>query len=157
MPLTPARPSEKVPLRGSSEPIPSARKRRAARLPKWRPQAWPLDKEGSTVMMGTHPDALAAVLARHRRRARLRAGTVALGAASLVTAGLVAYTLPAPATHTVTTSSAGSTAGQRAGTVHTVSGGSGTTTTQTPARSGPSTVATPAASTGSAHASSGGS
>jgi len=44
-------------------------------------------------------DALSAVVARRRGRARLRSATVALGAASLVAAGAVAYTLPGGAAH----------------------------------------------------------
>lgn len=47
-------------------------------------------------MNASNRDALSAVVARRRGRARLRSATVALGAASMVAAGAVAY-IPCPA------------------------------------------------------------
>jgi hypothetical protein len=69
-------------------------------------------------------DALSAVVARQRGRGRLRSATVALGAASLVAAGAIAYTLPSGVTHTATTATAG-TAAAGSSTTHATSGGSG--------------------------------
>ncbi|MBO0787965.1 MAG: hypothetical protein J2P33_18020, partial [Actinobacteria bacterium] len=70
-------------------------------------------------------DQLSAVVARQRGRTRLRAATVALGTASLVAAGAVAYTLPG-VTHTAskgTTVTAAAPAGRHGGTGHATSGG----------------------------------
>lgn len=47
--------------------------------------------------MSEHEDLLAAVTGRQRGRSRVRIVTVAVGAAGLAAAGVVAYTLPAPA------------------------------------------------------------
>ena len=51
-------------------------------------------------MDASNRDALSAVVARQRGRGRLRSATIALGAASLVAAGAVAYTLPSGVAHT---------------------------------------------------------
>ncbi|HZC42214.1 MAG TPA: hypothetical protein VE343_16165 [Streptosporangiaceae bacterium] len=105
-------------------------------------------------------DQLSAVVARQRGRSRLRAATVALGSASLVAAGAVAYTLPG-VTHTAstgTTVTAAAPAGGHGGTVHTTSGGSAATSATTSGQSGQSgQAAAPAAARGSSHAVSGGS
>jgi len=71
-------------------------------------------------MDANRPEALPAVVARRRGRARLRSATVALGAVSLVAAGAVAYTLPGGTANTATT--AGTATGT--GTVHAAAGGS---------------------------------
>lgn len=107
-------------------------------------------------MYGSNRDALSAVVARRRGKARLRAVTVAAGAAGLVVAGAVAYTLPG-VTHTTTTTTASGTPATAGTTtvVHTTSGGSGVTTTQTV--SGTGSASAPAASAGRSHATSGGS
>lgn len=108
-------------------------------------------------MYGSNRDALSAVVARRRGKAKLRAVTVAAGAAGLVVAGAVAYTLPGATHTTTTTTTASGTAATTGGTtvVHTTSGGSGVTTTQTV--SGTGSASAPAASTGRSHATSGGS
>jgi hypothetical protein len=109
-------------------------------------------------------DALSAVTARQRRRARLRSATVAVGAAGLVAAGVVGYTLSGQATQPATSTSAAGTAttGGGAATAHATSGGSGTTGAA--ASSSSSTGATasssgtgPASSSGASHTVSGGS
>ena len=108
-------------------------------------------------MDASNRDALSAVVARQRGRRRLRSATVALGAASLVAAGAIAYTLPSGAAHTATiTAAAGTPTATGTGTtVHTTSGGSGVATTTT--SSGTGSVSAPAASSGASHATSGGS
>ena len=97
-------------------------------------------------------DALSAVVARQRGRRRLRSATIALGAASLVAAGAIAYTLPSGVAHT-TIATAG-TAAAGSGTVHATSGGSGVATATS---SGTGAASAPAASSGTSHATSGGS
>jgi hypothetical protein len=99
-------------------------------------------------MDASNRDALSAVVARRRGRGRLRSATVAVGAASLVAAGAIAYTLPSGVTHTTTTTAAGSS------TAHATSGGSGVATTTS---SGTGSASAPAASSGTSHATSGGS
>ena len=94
-------------------------------------------------MDASNRDALSAVVARQRGRQRLRSATVALGAASLVAAGAIAYTLPSGVAHTTTT------------TVHTTSGGSGVATTTTSSSTGSGSA--PTASSGTSHTTSGGS
>jgi hypothetical protein len=108
-------------------------------------------------MDASNRDALSAVVARQRGRQRLRSATVALGAASLVAVGAIAYTLPSGATHTATTTTAARpvAAAGTGTTVHTTSGGSGVATTTTSSSTGP--VSAPAASAGASHATSGGS
>lgn len=104
-------------------------------------------------MTARNSDALSAIVARQRGRARLRTATIALGAVSLVAAGAVAYHLPS--TSITAASKVLPAAGTgTAATVHTTSGGSGTTTVTT---SGGGTASAPSASTGGAHAASGGS
>jgi len=103
-------------------------------------------------MDASNRDALSAVVARQRGRGRLRSATVALGAASLVAAGAIAYTLPSGVTHTPATATAG-TATAGSGTAHATSGGSGVATTT----SGTGSASAPAASSGTSHATSGGS
>ena len=68
-------------------------------------------------------DALSAVVARQRGRGRLRSATIALGAASLVATGAIAYTLPSGVAPT-TTATAGTAAAAGSSTVHATSGGS---------------------------------
>jgi hypothetical protein len=46
-------------------------------------------------------DLLTALVARERGRSWMRAATITAGAAGLATAGVIAYNLPAPATHKV--------------------------------------------------------
>jgi hypothetical protein len=77
-------------------------------------------------MNASNRDALSAVVARQRGRARLRSATIAVGAAGLVAAGAVAYTLPGGVTHAAGgTSAAGAAAASgSAATAHTTSGGS---------------------------------
>lgn len=105
-------------------------------------------------MGGNGRDTVSAVVARQRGRARVRAATVVLGAAGLVTAGAVAYTLPG-ATHTGTSTSAtpASVSGGNGATAHATSGGSAATTSPAPG----SGVQAPAPGSGAAHATSGGS
>ena len=86
-------------------------------------------------------DVLSAVVARRRGRTRLYSATVALGAASLVAAGGVAYTLPGGLTHATTGTSAG---------------GSAVATT-TKGSSGTAPAPAPASRSGTGHATSGGS
>jgi hypothetical protein len=105
-------------------------------------------------MDASNRDALSAVVARQRGRARLRSATAALGVASLVAAGAIAYTLPGGVTHTATTTSAAGAAGTSAA-VHTTSGGSGVATTTT--SSGTGSASASASSSGTSHATSGGS
>src|SRR5262249_25117203 len=135
-----------------SEPVPRSYRRRAPRLQ--------VEQPGGNTMDASNRDALSAVVARQRGRQRLRSATVALGAASLVAAGAIAYTLPSGAAHTTTTAPTAATAAPAAATgtgttVHTTSGGSGVATTTT--SSGTGSVSTPAASSGASHATSGGS
>jgi hypothetical protein len=102
-------------------------------------------------------DRLSAVVARQRGRSRLRAATVALGTASLVAAGAVAYTLPGvthPASTGTTVTAAAPASGQRT-VVHATSGGSAATSATTSGQSGQ--AAAPAAAGGTSHAVSGGS
>ena len=47
--------------------------------------------------MNQRPDLASAVMERDRSRSRMRLVTVTVGAASLATAGVVAYNLPGPA------------------------------------------------------------
>lgn len=94
-------------------------------------------------------DTLSAIAARQRGRARLRAATLAFGAAGLAGAGVVAYNLPG-GSHPAATPSAA-----QAGPVHASSGGSATISRQPANRSG--AAAAPSASSGPAHATSGGS
>jgi thiamine biosynthesis lipoprotein ApbE len=79
-------------------------------------------------MDASNRDALSAVVARQRGRGRLRSATVAVGAAGLVAAGAIAYTLPSGVTHTTATATAG-TAAAGSSTTHAASGGSGVATT----------------------------
>jgi hypothetical protein len=107
-------------------------------------------------MNANNRDALSAVVARKRGRARLRSATVALGAAGLVGAAAVAYTLPGTVAHTTAVSSAGtSTAAGTSTVVHTTSGGSGVAATTTSSTT--TSATTPTASSGASHATSGGS
>jgi hypothetical protein len=100
-------------------------------------------------------NALSAVVARRRGRVRLRSATVALGAASLVAAGAVAYTLPGGTARTSTsTSVAGTATATGSTTVHATSGGSGVTTATS---SSAGSASAPTAATGTSHATSGGS
>jgi hypothetical protein len=106
-------------------------------------------------MDASNRDALSAVVTRQRGRARLRSATVALGAASLIVAGAVAYTLPSGTAHTAsTTSAAGTAAATGTTTVHATSGGSGVAAATS---SGTGSASAPAAATGASHATSGGS
>jgi hypothetical protein len=101
-----------------------------------------------TSATGLSPTALSALVARQRGRARLRAATIAFGAAGLVAAGAVAYHLPG-ATGAGTSTAAGAAAGSgSSGTVHTTSGGPGVVATTT----GRGGSAAPSAGTGRAHA-----
>jgi hypothetical protein len=91
-------------------------------------------------------DGLSAVVARQRGRSRLRVVTVAAGAAGLVAAGAVAYTLPS-GIHSVSHAVGTSVSTGTGSTVHTVSGGSGVVTqtaggTSVSPRSGSSVHAT---------------
>jgi hypothetical protein len=108
-------------------------------------------------MDASNRDALSAVVARQRGRGRLRSATIALGAASLVTAGAIAYTLPSGVAHTTTTTATAGTAAAAGSStaVHATSGGSGVAATTT--SSGTGTASAPAASSGTSHATSGGS
>ena len=109
-------------------------------------------------MNASNRDALAAVTARQRGRARLRSATVAVGAAGLVAAGVVAYTLPGTMTHPATSASTAgtATAGGSTATAHATSGGSGTTSAAA-SSSGTGSASAPASSSGASHAVSGGS
>jgi len=78
-------------------------------------------------MDASNRDALSAVVARQRGRGRLRSATVALGAASLVAAGAIAYTLPSGVTHTATTTAGPAAAGGSS--ARATSGGSGVAAT----------------------------
>src|SRR5262249_28923083 len=132
-------------FRAMSEPVPRYCRRGAPRLQVEQPA-------GGNAMDASNRDALSAVVARQRGRGRLRSATVALGAASLVAAGAIAYTLPSGVTHTSATATAG-TATAGSGTAHATSGGSGVATTT----SGTGSASAPAASSGTSHATSGGS
>jgi len=57
--------------------------------------------------MNRQPDLASAVSERERSRSRMRWVTVTVGAASLATAGVVAYNLPGPANTTATTGTGG--------------------------------------------------
>jgi hypothetical protein len=103
-----------------------------------------------TEMRASNSDRLSAVVARRRGRARLRAATLAFGAAGLVAAGAVAYQLPSGTTSSNTAATAAGTSASPA--VHAASGGSGVAASSTAGRG-----SAPAASTGRAHAASGGS
>ena len=106
-------------------------------------------------MDASNRDALSAVVARQRGRGRLRSATIALGAASLVATGAIAYTLPSGVAHTTTTTAtAGTAAAAGSSTVHATSGGSGVAATTS---SGTGSASAPAASSGTSHATSGGS
>src|SRR5205823_13522815 len=129
-----------------SEPVPRSYRRHAPRLQ--------VDQPGGTTMDASNRDALSAVVARQRGRGRLRSATIALGAASLVATGAIAYTLPSGVAHT-TTATAGTAAAAGSSTVHATSGGSGVAATAT--SSGTGTASAPAASSGTSHATSGGS
>src|SRR5262245_22180437 len=127
-----------------SEPVPRSRRHQAPRLQ--------VEQPGGT-MDASNRDALSAVVARQRGRGRLRSATAALGAAGLVAAGAIAYTLPSGGAHT-TTATAGATTAAGGSTAHTTSGGSGVATTTS---SGTGSASAPAASSGTSHATSGGS
>ena len=103
-------------------------------------------------MDASNRDALSAVVARQRGRGRLRSATVALGAASLVAAGAIAYTLPSGVTHTATSHGRHGGRGRQHG--HATSGGSGVAAATS---SGTGSASAPAASSGTSHATSGGS
>jgi|SRR5690242_17604609 hypothetical protein len=103
-------------------------------------------------MDASNRDALSAVVARQRGRGRLRSATVALGAASLVAAGAIAYTLPSGVTHTATTTAGTAAAGGSS--AHATSGGSGVAAATS---SGTGSASAPTASSGTSHATSGGS
>jgi hypothetical protein len=107
-------------------------------------------------MNASNRDALSAVVARQRGRARLRSATIALGAASLVAAGAVAYTLPGGMTNATSGTSAAVAPVSSGTAVHTTSGGSAVVTTT---NGSAGAVSTPAAASrsGSSHATSGGS
>jgi hypothetical protein len=109
-------------------------------------------------MNASNRDVLSAVVARRRGRARLRSATVALGAASLVVAGAVAYTLPGGLTDATTSTSAGGTAATTgsATATHATSGGSAVATT-TKGSSGTASAPAAASRSGTSHATSGGS
>jgi len=138
---------ERAAFRELSEPVPRSCRHRGGTLQEEQP-------EGAGTMDANSRDALSAVVARRRGRARLRSATVALGAASLVAAGAVAYTLPGGAAHTTTSTSAAGTAATGSSTVHATSGGSGVATATS---SGTGSASAPAAATGTSHATSGGS
>jgi hypothetical protein len=109
-------------------------------------------------MNASNRDALSAVVARQRGRARLRSVTIAAGAAGLVAAGAIAYTLPSGVTHATTGTPAAATGGTSTGgaaTVHTTSGGSAVATTAGSGSTG--SASAPTASSGAVHATSGGS
>src|SRR5215472_3377730 len=99
-----------------SEPVPRSYRRHAPRLQ--------VEQPGGTSMDASNRDALSAVVARQRGRGRLRSATIALGAASLVAAGAIAYTLTSGVGHTTTTT-AGPAAAGSSSTSHATSGGSG--------------------------------
>lgn len=101
-------------------------------------------------------DPLSAVVARQRGRTRLRTATVALGAAGLVAAGAVAYTLPGVTHATGTGTAVTATASGHSRAVHATSGGSAAAAAAS-GRSGQSGQAAPAAAGGTSHAVSGGS
>src|SRR6185312_1717100 len=103
-------------------------------------------------MDASNRDALSAVVARQRGRGRLRSATVALGAASLVAAGAIAYALPSGVTHTATTTAGPAAAGGSS--AHATSGGSGVAAATS---SGTGSASAPTASSGTSHATSGGS
>ena len=107
-------------------------------------------------MNASNRDVLSAVVARRRGLARLRSATVALGAASLVAAGAVAYTLPGGLTHATTNTSAGGTAASAGSAVaaHATSGGSAVATT-TNGSSGNVSAPAAASRSGSSHATAG--
>jgi hypothetical protein len=109
-------------------------------------------------MNASNRDALSAVVARRRGRARLRSAPLAVGAASLVAAGAVAYTLPGGLTHAPTSTSAVGTAATAgsATTVHATSGGSAVAATAN-GSSGTVSAPAPASRSGPSHATSGGS
>src|SRR5690348_10209105 len=121
-----------------SEPTPRCYIRCAPRLQ--------VEQPGGNTMDASNRDALSAVVARQRGRQRLRSATLALGAASLVAAGAIAYTLPGGAAHTATTVAAASapTAAGGGTAVHTTSGGSAVAATTT--SSGTGSASAPVAS-----------
>src|SRR5499427_2237798 len=129
-----------------SEQTPRSCIRRAPRLQ--------VEQPGGT-MDASNRDALSAVVARQRGRGRLRSATIALGAASLVAAGAIAYTLPSGVAHTTTTTAGTAAAAGSSTAVHATSGGSGVAAAAT--SSGTGTATAPAASSGASHATSGGS
>jgi hypothetical protein len=114
-------------------------------------------------MNASNRDALSAVVARQRGRARLRSVTIAAGAAGLVAAGAIAYTLPSGVTHATTGTSSAATGGTSTGgtstggaaAVHTTSGGSSVATAAGSGSTG--SASAPTASSGAVHATSGGS
>jgi hypothetical protein len=116
------------------------------------------EQQGGKTMDRDRGDPLSAVVARQRGRTRLRAATVALGTASLVAAGAVAYTLPgvthATGTGTAVTAAAPASGHSRA--VHATSGGSAAAAAAS-GHSAQSGQAAPAAAGGTSHAVSGGS
>lgn len=105
-------------------------------------------------MSARNPDALSAVVARQRGRARLRAASLVIGAASLVGAGVVAYHLPGTA-QTGSSQVAGTAAASSgSAAVHTTSGGSGVAASVSGTAG---SASAPAASSGRSHVTSGGS
>src|SRR5215831_20301822 len=96
-------------------------------------------------------DAVAAVTARQRGRARLRSATAAVGAAGLVAAGVVGYTLPGKVTHPATSTTGAGTATAGGGAAHATSGGSGTTGVAA-SSSGTGPASAPTSGSGASHA-----
>src|SRR5262252_6493795 len=127
-----------------SEPVPRSYRRHAPRLQ--------VEQPGGTSMDASSRDALSAVVARRRGRGRLRSATISLGAASLVAAGAIAYTLPSGVAHTTAATAGPAAAGSS--TAHATSGGSGVATATS---SGTGPASAPTASSGTSHATSGGS
>ena len=74
---------------------------------------WPGPGRGHEAPGGAARPVTAAAVARRQGRSRLRAATVAVGAAGLAVTGVVAYALPG-SSHASTTSSGGSTGGAAA-------------------------------------------
>ena len=100
-------------------------------------------------------DALSAVVARQRGRARLRVATIALGTAGLIGAGAVAATLPGVTHQGSSGTSTVAVAGKGAAT-HATSGGSGAVAAASSGQAGQAT-APAAASRAASHAVSAGS
>lgn len=104
-------------------------------------------------MNSRNDDKRPAVAARRRGQARLRAATVSVGAAGLVTAGVVAFTLPG----STSTSSKAATGTSNSTSSNATAGGSGTTSNSTSGSNSVHASSTPSASSGSTQATSGGS